>query len=337
MVLAAAAGMVLAAAASIGMGIAFDGGLHHVLAEPALEVEAKIPLGAVRGRIDHMDVDLKRRRLFVAELGNSSVSVVEVMDRKVVHRITGLEEPQGVGYVPSTDTLYVANAGDGAVRLYRGADYAEEGKIALGRDADNIRVDTARDEVLVGYGEGGLAVIAPKRREKIGDIPLKGHPESFRLHQASGRIFVNVPSTHTIAVIDRSAARQIAAWPMQASANFPMALDEAGGHVVVVFRNPAVIRAFATADGKRTASLTTCGDADDVFIDAKRQRAYVSCGEGFIDVLSTSDGAYRRIDRMATAPGARTSLFVPEWDRLFVAVRGRAGQPASIWVLRPQP
>src|SRR5215472_7727230 len=87
-------------------------------AQQALALEAKIPLGAVKGRIDHLAVDLARKRLFVAELGNDSVSVVDIAGGKVLHRISGLDEPQGVGYVKSTDTLYVANAGDGSVRLF---------------------------------------------------------------------------------------------------------------------------------------------------------------------------------------------------------------------------
>ena len=44
--------------------------------EKTLQLEAKILLGDVRGRIDHMAVDLKRQRLFVSELGNDSVGVV---------------------------------------------------------------------------------------------------------------------------------------------------------------------------------------------------------------------------------------------------------------------
>src|ERR1700690_1083771 len=104
-----------------------------------LQLESKIALGNVHGRIDHMAVDLKRQRLFVAELGNDSVGVVDLANRKLLHTITGLKEPQGVGYEPSTDTLYVANAGDGSVRMYQGGDFKETGRIALGDDADNIR------------------------------------------------------------------------------------------------------------------------------------------------------------------------------------------------------
>ena len=88
------------------------GSAGALLGQPAtsglLQLEAKIPLGAVSGRIDHMAVDLERRRLFVAELGNDSVGVVDLNTRKVIHRISGLKEPQGVAYVGTNDLLYVA-------------------------------------------------------------------------------------------------------------------------------------------------------------------------------------------------------------------------------------
>lgn len=43
-----------------------------------LHLDVKIPLGTVGGRIDHMAIDLKRHRLFVAELGNNTVGVVDL-------------------------------------------------------------------------------------------------------------------------------------------------------------------------------------------------------------------------------------------------------------------
>ena len=123
-----------------------------------LQLEAKIPLGKVRGRIDHMAIDLARQRLFVAELGNDTVGIVDLKKQEVIQTIGGLKEPQGIGYVPSLDALYVANAGDGSVRVFSGADYAAAGRIDLGEDADNIRVDSATSQIVVGYGSGGLAV-----------------------------------------------------------------------------------------------------------------------------------------------------------------------------------
>src|SRR4051794_26136639 len=153
-----------------------------------LQLEARIPLGDVRGRIDHMAVDLKRQRLFVAELGNDSVGVVDLANRSVMRTIAGLNEPQGVGYEASTDTLFVANARDGSVKLFAADDYKPTGQIELGGDADNIRIDTAASRVIVGYGDGGLAVLDPATRSKMQNAPLKAHPESFQLASASNRI-----------------------------------------------------------------------------------------------------------------------------------------------------
>jgi DNA-binding beta-propeller fold protein YncE len=93
--------------------------------DPApLVLEAKIPLGSVAGRIDHFALDPDRQLLFVAELGNDSVGIVDLKERKVVHRIVGLNEPQGVAWHPATGTLYVANAGDGSLRLYLSPTFA---------------------------------------------------------------------------------------------------------------------------------------------------------------------------------------------------------------------
>jgi YVTN family beta-propeller protein len=303
-----------------------------------LQLETKIPLGDVRGRIDHMAIDLTRQRLFVAELGNDSVGIVDLPNRKVIKRIPGLKEPQGVAYEPSTDMLYVANAGDGSVRLFGGSDYKTTGRIELGSDADNIRVDAAAKRVFIGYGSGGLAVIDPSTSSKVGDISLKAHPESFQIDPDTRQIFVNVPEAHGIAVVDRGSQKQIGKWPLaDRSANFPMALDPVRRQILVIFRAPADLGVFSMTDGKPIATTETCGDADDLFIDAKRARIYVSCGAGFVDVLEEKEGRYRRIALMPTVSGARTSLFVPEIDRLLVAVRASSGEPAAIWIFRPMP
>lgn len=303
-----------------------------------LELETKIPLGDVRGRIDHMAADLKRQRLFVAELGNDSVGIVDLQNRKLISRIPGLREPQGVGYEPTTDTLYVANAGDGSVRLFEGNDYKAAGRIELGSDADNIRVDAAAKRVFIGYGGGGLAVIDPSTRRKVGDISLKAHPESFQIDPDTSQIFVNVPDSRGIAVVDRVSLKQIGKWPLTTGgANFPMALDHVHHQILVIFRAPAQFGVFSITDGKPVATIETCGDADDLFIDAKRARVYVSCGAGFLDVLEAKEASYRRIARIPTVSGARTSLFVPEMDRLLVAVRASSGESAAIWMYRPMP
>src|SRR5438876_5348178 len=207
---------------------------------PPLRLQAKIPLGDVRGRIDHMAVDLARHRLFVAALGNGSLAVVDLEAQRLDRMIGELSEPQGVGYDPATDTLYVANAGAGSVRLFKGADLSLLGRIDLGSDADNIRVDSKERRVFIGYGDGALAIVDAVTHDKVASAPLKAHPESFQLEGTTNRIFVNVPKVGTIDVVDRMSGETIASWPTAGrSANFAMALDRAHQHILVASRNPA--------------------------------------------------------------------------------------------------
>lgn len=303
----------------------------------ALELESRISLGEVRGRIDHLAIDVKRGRLFVAELGNDSVGVVDLEKRKTIRTLPHLAQPQGIGYVASTDTLYVTNARDGSLHLFQGAELTPAGRIALGEDADNVRVDEAAHRIFIGYGTGALAVIDTDSRRRIADIPLKAHPESFQLDPSSERIFVNVPDAREIAVVDRETNRQTEEWrtgPLRA--NYPLALDESHRRVIAMFRQPAKLGVFDAQDGRMLTSLDSCRDADDVSLDVKRDRIYVSCGEGVLQTFSVQRERYADMGRVPTAVGARTSLFVPALDRLLLAVRATTDAPASVWVLRPE-
>ena len=319
----------------VAASLVWSAGTSAQTASPPLVIDAKIPLGQVSGRIDHLGIDLERKRLLVAELGNNSLGVVDLAAGKVLSRVAGLAEPQGAAYVPSSDSIFVANAGDGSVRVLRGEDLAPIGHIELGDDADNVRVDPARKRVLVGYGKGALAVIDPVSLAKTADIRLKAHPEGFQIDETGTQVFVNVPDAHEIVVVDLATGSTQSLPTQGAGSNFPMAIDGEAHRFLVIFRNPPTLMAFSSQDGHVASKVDTCGDADDVFVDRKRHRVYVSCGEGAVDVLEPDQQGYRRLARVPTASGARTSLFVPELDRLFVAVRAGSNEPAAIWVFRP--
>ncbi|HET6608470.1 MAG TPA: hypothetical protein VFG62_17475 [Rhodopila sp.] len=304
-----------------------------------LILERTIPLPNVSGRIDHMAVDLKRGRLFVAELGNDTVDVIDLATGKAVHRIGGLHEPQGVGYAPQADVLAIANAGDGTVHLFAGQDLSHTARVDLGGDADNVRLDPRSGGFLVGYGDGGIATLAPASGKIVARMALPAHPEGFRVDADGSRALVNVPDAEQIAVVDLTRGHQTATWRVHGlGANFPMAWDEANRTIAVVFRSPAKLALLDSDTGVLKATLSACGDADDVFFDERRRRIYISCGSGSVDVFQAEGGAYRRVKQIATRPGARTSLYVPELDRLFVAERaGVFGSAAALLVFRPSP
>jgi hypothetical protein len=284
-----------------------------------------------------MAFDVKRQRLIVAELGNGTVDVIDVVAGSPVHRITGLREPQGVAYAARTDLILVANAGDGSVRLFNAEDFTPLGSVALGDDADNVHIDPRNGLAVIGFGSGGLTLIDPASRAKVTDIVLPAHPEGFQIDPATGRTYVNIPDARQIAVVDLDARQVVATWPTRnARGNFPVALDAANALLATVFRSPPLLVLLDPLTGAERQRIPVCGDADDVFFDPRRGRIYVSCGAGEVVVLAHNGNDW--ITGVRTASGARTALFVPELDRLFFAERaGLLGSDAAIAAYRPLP
>src|SRR5829696_7466810 len=301
----------------------------------ALEQVQAIALPNVSGRIDHMALDAQGGRLFVAALGNNTLEVINLKAGKVTDEIKGLKEPQGVVYVPEDNKLLITNGDGDSVDIYDAQSLKLLNQVVLGDDPDNVRYDATTGYAYVGYGTGNgsaLGVVDVRTGTKVSDITLSGHPESFQLEDSGQRIFVNVPTAGHIAVVDRNKGSVVETWPLSnAAENFPMALDEADQRLFVGTRSPAKLLVLDTETGTLTTSLDSSGDADDIFYDMQNKRIYVSGGEGAISVFEQTDpDTYSLLDKVDTAEGARTSLFVPDSGTLYVAVPHRGSQQPEV-------
>jgi DNA-binding beta-propeller fold protein YncE len=302
-----------------------------------LRLEKTILLPDVKGRIDHMSIDVKNQRLFMAALGNNTVEVIDVAHGKRIHSIPGLHEPQGVLYLPDVNKLYVANGDDGTLRIFDGAPYEPIKSIKLGDDADNVRFDAVAKHVYVGYGSGALAVLN-EDGTKLAEIALDAHPESFQLEKNGPRLFVNLPKSRKVAVVDRTKGSVVAIWRTGgAFSNYPMALDEKDRRLFIVCRVPPRLLVLDTNTGRVVENLPVIGDSDDVFYDIARKRIYATGGEGGISVYQQENADhYKEIAKIPTVKGARTSFFSPDLSELFVAIRAESSEPAAIRVYSTQ-
>jgi DNA-binding beta-propeller fold protein YncE len=294
-----------------------------------LKLTQTIALPGVEGRIDHFAFDVAGERLFVCALGNNTVEVVDLREGVRVHSITGFGAPQGIAYIPELNRIFVANDRGGICKIYDGKSFQAVGELDFKDDADNVRYNSATKQIYVGFGSGGIAVVNAPDGKQIGSIKLSAHPEAFELEKT-------VPNSRHVAVIDRDKSEVVATWKTDlAFANFPMALDEVNHRLFVGCRLPSKLVVLNTESGDVVAKIDISGDPDDVFYDRKRHRIYAICGAGKIDIIEQTDASnYKALTKIDTAEGARTGLFVPERDTLFVAVPHRGSQQAEIRAYR---
>jgi DNA-binding beta-propeller fold protein YncE len=300
-----------------------------------LHFEKEIALTGVEGRIDHFSVDLPRGRLFVSALGNNTVEIIDIKQGQRIGEIKGLKAPQGVLYEPTTNRIFVANAGDGTVESFDGDSLGHLKTLDLHDNADNLRYDAAKKMVWVGYGSGGLASFDADLNRQA-DIKLPVHPESFQLEPNGSKSFVNLPGRLKVSVIDRVTNSVVTSWPLSgAMSNYPMAFDGADKRLFVGCRLPARMLIMDTYTGEVVSKIPIVGDTDDLFFDPARHFVYVIGGEGAVDVFRQSGpDKYELISKITTASGARTGLFVPALNELFVAAPHRGTQSARILVYR---
>ncbi|MGH8301469.1 MAG: YncE family protein [Steroidobacteraceae bacterium] len=329
-------------------------------APAVLTLTGRIPLARVRGRMDHVSVDVSGRRLFAAAFDNHTLEVIDLAAGRQV-RTLELDEPQQSYFVPSVNRLFVASSGDGTVKIFDGSTFALVRTVHLSSDADNMRYDAVRKHVLVDYGgekylfgtvsarngeKDGAVAVMDLKGSIVGRIHIGGHPEALQLEQKTGdRVFINDPDKHEIVVADLSRYKVLARWRAGCE-NYPMALDEAHHRLFIFCRDHGYVAVFDTGSGRKVASVraTPGASSDDMFWDSSKSRLYVLArmlvhgksphiaGPGVVDVIHEEDpDHYRLIATSTTGFGAQTGMFVPDWGKLFVAARRQPnGQSAEI-------
>jgi YVTN family beta-propeller protein len=299
-----------------------------------LQLQKEIPLPNVKGRIDHMAINLKEKVLYVAALGNNSVEVIDLNNGVVLTSIKGMNEPQGVAYLPEQNEIAVASGGNGDCIFFNASSFEKVATVHLAGDADNIRYDAAERKMYVGYGSGGMAMIDPAAHKQTGEVKLPSHPESFQLDKRNNRMYVNLPDDKSIAVIDLKSFTVADTWKINKyKANFPMAVDTANNLVFVGFRHPAVLASYNAISGDQMSTNELVGDVDDIFYHSDKQEILASGGGGAINIFKRENGKrYKAVANILTRDGARTSLLVPSLQAFILAARAGNGKDAALLI-----
>jgi YVTN family beta-propeller protein len=305
---------------------------------PAMRLTKTIVLPGVQGKLDHFAIDLAGNRLFLAATGSGSVQVIDLKTDKVRESIGGLVKPHGLAWDASTGTLYVTDGALAELRAYKGEPFSVAGTIKLSVDADDMMYDNANHMLFVGHGGSDtanaarVAVIDTDHFALIANVGVASHPEGLDFDRETGRLFVNVADSNEVAVIDTAAKALSSQWKVtKAAENVPMAFDREHHLVFVACRTPGTLIALDSLTGREIASLPAAGKADDLFYDPALRRVYLISGAGEVDLFQVDEGrTVRSLSVLQTVPGAKTALFVPSQNLVYLGVPGTAGHAVEV-------
>jgi DNA-binding beta-propeller fold protein YncE len=334
----------------LALSIVVFAGVHPQ--EPAnmpLRLLQTIPMPGVKGRLDHLDVDVKGQRLFVSGLENGSVEVVDLQAGKWLLRIPGFNKPQGIAYVRALNKIFIASGDDGMVRVFRGDTLALLDSIQLALGPNRVAYDPGRKLLYVGYGGkdagkdyGEVGIIDATQDTKVADVQVAAHPAELLLNQLGDTLFVLIPAASKIQMIDTKERKVVSAWPVSSQRPGDAAFDEPAKRLFLGTHLPPQMIAMDSTTGKEVASLPTMEGMDGVYFDSKLRRIYVSGGRGFdvgfVYVYQQQDpDHYTQIGTIPTRPGAGTSFWSSELDRYYLAAPGKDRDDAAILVYEPRP
>jgi DNA-binding beta-propeller fold protein YncE len=311
-------------------------------ADPPLERVQTISLKGPAGGLDHLAVDAKRGRLFVANTVNGTLDIVDLKAGKLIKQVPGQGGIRGIDYSPDVDRVFVGNGAGGVCNTFDGETYELIKSVALGDDADNVRYNPRTQRIYVVHADRELSVIDAKDYTLRSPIALPTGLGAFKLEAGRPRMYVNAKVGQVIA-IDTDKDEVIGRFPVApAGVNAAVAIDEPNHRLFVGCRkNPSLV-VMDSDTGKIVASLPIPGDVDDLSFDARRGRVYASCGEGAIAVIRQLDrDRYESIATIATTGRARTSIFNAETGQLYLAVPRQASRPnqdsPEVWVYQARP
>ena len=289
-----------------------------------------VTLPGYSGDFDHFAVDFDRNRLLLAAEDHGTLEVFDLKTSAHLRTVAGFGNPHSILVRSGVPTVFITDSTKLNATIRDAATYAKKQTVELAPGSDSSKYDPAANILYVVTGgkdvdmsTANLEAINPDTGAKLGSITFPdNHVEALTFAESDPRLFINLTQTNKIAVVDRKAMRVMATWPVPpAQQNAMVAFDPAQHRLYVVCRSPGMVVVMNSDTGAVVGTQPAPLRADEVQYDSAAHRLYVPGGEGYMGVYDTGDPDHLKlVEKVPTAPGAKTALLVPQMHRLFLAV-----------------
>jgi YVTN family beta-propeller protein len=294
-----------------------------------LRIVADLPLPGGATRFDYQSLDPLTHLLFVAHLGSSMVTVVDVQSNQVVGNLTGIGGVHGVLAIPELGQVYASATDDQQVVVIDERTLQVVARIHGGEYPDGLAYVAARHEVFVSDEAGGAdLVINTQTDQLVATTPLGGEAGNTQYDPNSGRVYVDVQTRNELAAIDPATNAVVARYPLAGCQHDHGLLIDALQRLAFVACDGNATLLMLDLGSLQTLARQSVGDSPDVLaLDASSHLLYVASESGVLSVFDEHSSGLRKVGEGFVADAAHSVAVDPATHRIYLPLQDLNGRP----------
>lgn len=288
-----------------------------------------VPLPGTAKRFDYQSVDESRSLLFIAHLGDNSVTIFDLKKAAVMKHLKDISRPHGILAVPKLDRVYISATGVNELQVLDEASMKIIARVPAGDYPDGIAYDPNTNRVFVSDEHGGTVTVVNAQENKVvATIPMGGEVGNTQSDPVSKHIFSAVQTTDELVEIDAVSMKIVSRYALG---------DCKGAHGFII--EPETHYAFVTGeendsyvvvdlDTKNIIDRGKVGSGPDVLAyDRQYHLLYVSAESGVVSIFSVRKNATRKLAQGLLAPHAHTVAVDQATHKVYFPIEDINGKP----------
>lgn len=286
------------------------------------------PLTGGATRFDYASMDARRKRLWLAHMGDGTIEVFDTQTDRVAMTIAISPDASVRGIVVAREKVYASAQGIGAVVVLDATTGKRLASVSAG-DVDGLAYDPVSQRIFVSDETGARDVVIDARNDRaIGQIPLGGEAGNSQYDAVSRHVFVGVQTRDELVEIDPIALRIVRRYPLPGCrSSHSVAIDSAGRAAFVGCQSNARLVRLDLRTGLVTASGGVGVGIDVLSLDPQPHRLYVGSESGVVSVYDVANGGLRRVAQAYLYLHAHAIAVNTATHRVYVPLQNVAGRP----------
>jgi uncharacterized lipoprotein YbaY len=289
---------------------------------PIMTVGTALPVPRAVGRFDYLTIDEKYRRLLAVHTSSNEMLVVNI-DTGAIERRIAVGAGHGIALDIYDGKIFIG-AEDGYVSQLNRRWLVENQRIYTNGPVAAVTFDPKRGRLYADHADGTEVWVIQGKTDKLlqFNVPIGKGPAFLDYDPVTDKIYQNITSTNSVAVIDPATNTVIANWPVTGAMQLRgLAIDGRGKRLFIAGAN-GKLAVLDLGSGQVTQTIDIAPRVDQIAYDPVANKVYCASGTGLLTVVGETSEGFGRIGEVTVPRGVHTLAIDPKTHNVWIAYGG---------------